>query len=46
MKNSVAMLMIADLPVPTGALLLGWIDRHPSGRDELAYAVLRMRPGI
>jgi hypothetical protein len=49
MKDSVAMLKIADAPVPPGALLLGWIERHPSDpldRDGLAYAVLRMRPGI
>ena len=46
MKNSVAMLRIADPPVPPGALLLGWIDHHPSDFEGLAYAVLRMRPGI
>lgn len=42
-----AKLMTNDLPVPPGARLLGWIDRHPSpGHTGCGYAVLAMRTGV
>jgi hypothetical protein len=45
MKPSIAMLMIADAPLPPDAQLLGWIDRHPLDRGGVEYGVLRFRTG-
>lgn len=36
-----AKLMTAHAPLPPGARLLGWIDRHPHNGNTLGYAVLQ-----
>lgn len=40
-----AEMMIANTPLPKGATLLGYIDKHPAEAFGLGYAVLRMRAG-
>lgn len=40
-----AKLMTQASPMPVGAVLLGWIARHPAGRGEMGYAVLRLPGG-
>lgn len=40
-----AQLMISPSTIPTGATLIGYIDRHPADSCGLGYAVLRMAAG-
>lgn len=35
-----AQAMIAGVPTPAGAVLVGYIDRHPADKSGLGYAVL------
>jgi hypothetical protein len=44
--TSTAEMMIANMPLPRAAQLLGFIDRHPSDNGGFGYAVLQMGTGV
>jgi hypothetical protein len=44
--TTAADLMIANIALPRGTQLLGYIDRHPSDDGGLGYAVIETDAGI
>jgi hypothetical protein len=38
--------MTSSRPLPSGAQLLGWIDRHPTDQDGRRYSVVSLTGGI
>ena len=38
--------MTSSRPLPSGAQLLGWIDRHPTDHDGRRYSVVGLTGGI